>query len=851
MKHSRKGRKHRGSRSGQSKAGQDENQGAVEKRNMAKAVQGKKSVRAGEVRAETNIGIEAGDNVEEKAVDKGRYGGAAGHVLSARDESIWDNKETRGNNGGTEKGGRNEGCMVKRDGGQSDKDDGDAEPNKGGMETNIDTSVRWTIREMKSKIESLRETGTKELDSKLDEWKDQIVCTERMLEDNERLRNDLARMKEEEEHMELQGQVDKVLKQSGEDRMRGVRINLREITDSVMKMKARLADLTRMDEESGEGAYEMRKKWEEAMEEKHGRDRERNRKKVMEITRMGKKLHDKEYGDLTSSEVSTLCWARMTCVSMENRIKAKYVRGKQIEEDEAYLDEALNDLKEIIRNKMTDGAYIRKEDLLEEDEVNEEELEDIGEKVDLEIEDSEERMEQAIDFYVKLGMDDETLDVKGEETRMNTGNEEELRTGTPNGVGLQKEEHGLVVETLDVKGEETRMNAGNEEELRTGTPDGVGLRKEEHGLVVEGIREFASIVEGNGNGSTNDEGMAQMEDEMKDGGGDLALSKETMRKDDGEREAIQEKDEGNENKTMRIVVDKMRKENEDLKKKNEEMLIQMQGLQRELSRAKINEERSRIKAEEWGKVYREQGEDMNKKRLELWKETNVWKEKNFISELEVKKLKRELEDLIRMQGGQERPDAGENIGNIDVHRGESVEKRNDDRRERRHREGRDDNKWMLGRNGVHRERDERRYCHYWNNGGCKYRNSECRYKHYRSPDCRDQGDCTRYKCMFRHAHAFGRDKKEIDGVRASYDRRPEVNENMRERRGYSGGQWGRGDEKDRMENNRVFNSRESVARMNDRRRIGAMGEEQRGYQGRRDMLNARGAGTNSFKGVRL
>ena len=105
--------------------------------------------------------------------------------------------------------------------------------------------------------------------------------------------------------------------------------------------------------------------------------------------------------------------------------------------------------------------------------------------------------------------------------------------------------------------------------------------------------------------------------------------------------------------------------------------------------------------------------------------------------------------------------------------------------------------------------------------------------------------------MFRHAHAFGRDKKEIDGVRASYDRRPEVNENMRERRGYSGGQWGRGDEKDRMENNRVFNSRESVARMNDRRRIGAMGEEQRGYQGRRDTLNARGAGTNSFKGVRL
>ena len=100
--------------------------------------------------------------------------------------------------------------------------------------------------------------------------------------------------------------------------------------------------------------------------------------------------------------------------------------------------------------------------------------------------------------------------------------------------------------------------------------------------------------------------------------------------------------------------------------------------------------------------------------------------------------------------------------------------------------------------------------------------------------------------MFSHVQDFGGSKRETDRVKARNDGEIRIDGKIRQRREYSGGQWARGDEKYKAETKTRFSSRESVARMDDRRGPGIKGTEQRGYQGRRDMLNGRSTGTSLF-----
>ena len=44
----------------------------------------------------------------------------------------------------------------------------------------------------------------------------------------------------------------------------------------------------------------------------------------------------------------------------------------------------------------------------------------------------------------------------------------------------------------------------------------------------------------------------------------------------------------------------------------------------------------------------------------------------------------------------------------------------------------------------------RRFCHFWNNGGCKYKDSECWFLHRESPECRYGKECRMRRCMFYH-----------------------------------------------------------------------------------------------------
>ena len=51
--------------------------------------------------------------------------------------------------------------------------------------------------------------------------------------------------------------------------------------------------------------------------------------------------------------------------------------------------------------------------------------------------------------------------------------------------------------------------------------------------------------------------------------------------------------------------------------------------------------------------------------------------------------------------------------------------------------------------GEYRRPDNvrKRYCHYWNNGKCRYSDRECNYLHEEAPECWYR-NCSRSKCMF-------------------------------------------------------------------------------------------------------
>ena len=63
--------------------------------------------------------------------------------------------------------------------------------------------------------------------------------------------------------------------------------------------------------------------------------------------------------------------------------------------------------------------------------------------------------------------------------------------------------------------------------------------------------------------------------------------------------------------------------------------------------------------------------------------------------------------------------------------------------------------------GGFKDRNERReqvkrYCHFWNNGRCKYRDSECWFMHKESPNCKFGRECRMRRCMFYHPHRENR-----------------------------------------------------------------------------------------------
>ena len=53
--------------------------------------------------------------------------------------------------------------------------------------------------------------------------------------------------------------------------------------------------------------------------------------------------------------------------------------------------------------------------------------------------------------------------------------------------------------------------------------------------------------------------------------------------------------------------------------------------------------------------------------------------------------------------------------------------------------------------GMKQER--RKFCHFWNNGRCKYRDSECWFLHEESPECRFGRECTVRKLVFKPGKA--------------------------------------------------------------------------------------------------
>ena len=45
----------------------------------------------------------------------------------------------------------------------------------------------------------------------------------------------------------------------------------------------------------------------------------------------------------------------------------------------------------------------------------------------------------------------------------------------------------------------------------------------------------------------------------------------------------------------------------------------------------------------------------------------------------------------------------------------------------------------------------KRFCHFWNNGRCRYKDTECRFLHEESPECRYGKECNMRRCMFYHS----------------------------------------------------------------------------------------------------
>ena len=63
----------------------------------------------------------------------------------------------------------------------------------------------------------------------------------------------------------------------------------------------------------------------------------------------------------------------------------------------------------------------------------------------------------------------------------------------------------------------------------------------------------------------------------------------------------------------------------------------------------------------------------------------------------------------------------------------------------------EDSKEERYQNGEMKQ-ERRRFCHFWNNGRCRYKDSECWFVHEESPECKFGKECTVRRCMFYHPH---------------------------------------------------------------------------------------------------
>lgn len=50
----------------------------------------------------------------------------------------------------------------------------------------------------------------------------------------------------------------------------------------------------------------------------------------------------------------------------------------------------------------------------------------------------------------------------------------------------------------------------------------------------------------------------------------------------------------------------------------------------------------------------------------------------------------------------------------------------------------------------YRDEERRQFCHFWNNGYCRYSANDCKFRHEESPYCESSENCTIFRCQFYH-----------------------------------------------------------------------------------------------------
>ena len=85
----------------------------------------------------------------------------------------------------------------------------------------------------------------------------------------------------------------------------------------------------------------------------------------------------------------------------------------------------------------------------------------------------------------------------------------------------------------------------------------------------------------------------------------------------------------------------------------------------------------------------------------------------------------------------------ESGGEINESETECEEEMFESRKVRGFKKGIEENREKRIQNGKSRDmkQERKRFCHFWNNGRCRYRDKECRFLHEESPECRYGKEC--------------------------------------------------------------------------------------------------------------